>query len=158
MDDFWHLKLARITKDEVLRSCKFHVRRCKFLELCNAAAHIEDLGDQDESPFVEALLYLQTSLADVVDSDSQAAFLGCMSYLLTARQQGANGALSSRPQPSSDAPAVNVMTKSGLVSVPEESWKRRSEVFERLLAFFPEKERQPMADLLSCTSAWEAAL
>lgn len=43
-------------------------------------------------------------------------------------------------------------------SVGPETWKRRTEVFEEILHFFPEEVKQPEDDLLSSAVTWEGVL
>ncbi|KAK9899070.1 hypothetical protein P389DRAFT_209091 [Cystobasidium minutum MCA 4210] len=92
LDDFWRLKLVRKTKYDVLFRCKFFLRRCKFYEMCDEASRQSRDDNEEDSPYMQALLYLQTELAQVTDSSSQSEFLACMGYLLASdKPPAANG-------------------------------------------------------------------
>lgn len=54
LDDFWSLRLIRPSIEELLKQCKLLLRKQRFEELAS--------GDS-----LNALLYLQTSLSDLID-------------------------------------------------------------------------------------------
>lgn len=128
--------------------------------MCDEASRKPRDDTAEESPYMQALLYLQTELAQVTDSTSQNDFLACMGYLLA----------SDKPQPADIGTANNKedMQSSSTIGQSKRTeidvekdrgrWCRRTEVFEQLLDFFPEDCVQPKDDLVSCTSAWESLL
>lgn len=172
LNDFWKLKLLRPTKDDILTRCKFLIRRCKFYEMCDAAA---DCGstDGEDSPYVTALLYLQTSLADVTDASSQQEFLACMGYLLASQSRGnrlqredtaitntdeEDDMMASQVLTSSNVGGSKTVLEGDAPKVDKLRWERRTQVFEAIMAFLPEDAVQPKDNLVSCTNAWEGLL
>lgn len=87
---------------------------------------------------MNALLYLQTSLASVAIEADQSEFLACMSYLLVAKN--GNGDSKAHPRP-------------GALDGSSVTWRQRTSVFEALLSFFPEESREPREDLVSVSAA-----
>lgn len=128
--------------------------------MCDEAAGKSHDGTELESPYMQALLYLQTELAQVADSSSQTEFLACMGYLLA----------SDKPKSASEDHQYENMTASYIdpngkpinathrEEVDHKVWSRRTSVFEDILGFFPEDCVQPKDDLVSCTSAWQSLL
>lgn len=57
LGDFWKLQLMRPTQADVLRKCRILIRQCKFTEM----AGIDSM---------QALKYLHTSLASIVDHNN----------------------------------------------------------------------------------------
>lgn len=159
LDDFWRLKLARTTKDDILIRCKFLLRRCKFYEICDEAA-ARSHGGEEESPYMQALLYLQTELAQVADSSSQTEFLACMGYLLASDKpkSPSEDHQSENTTASYTDPSGRLTSATHREEVNRRVWSRRTSVFEDILGFFPEDCVQPNDDLVSCTSAWQSLL
>lgn len=58
LDDFWQLKLSRPSHEQILQKCKFLIRKHKFEELA-----LENS--------VEALEYLQTKIAEIIDHNDE---------------------------------------------------------------------------------------
>jgi hypothetical protein len=106
--------------------------------MCDMAAAAAAPEDPEESPYMTALGYLQTELASVAGPSDQSEFLACMSYLI-----GGNVSTLARLDPK----ALSI-----------QQWKKRTEVFEEIIHFFPSDEVQPDGDLLSCTNAWDNML
>lgn len=138
--------------------------------MCDRAAEFAGSDDGEESPYMKALLYLQTDLADVTDGTSQQEFLSCMGYLL-AGQSNKNAEQRDNTKP--DAENEDDMVASQLLAMPNTEngksratgagsqinkllWARRTRVFEAILEFLPESAVQPKDDLVSCTNAWES--
>lgn len=102
---------------------------------------------------MNALLFLQTSLASVASEADQSDFLACMSYLLAAKNGHISGDAEAATQivngsaPRGDSKAVSAYT-----------WRQRTAVFEALLGFFPESSRQPSEDLVAVSAAEVTAL
>lgn len=67
LDDFWSLVLLRPTREQVLRRAIFAVRKQKFLELAQATS-----SSSDPSAAMEAVQYLQSSVAECVDGSNPA--------------------------------------------------------------------------------------
>jgi muskelin len=61
LDDFWSLKLSRITSRELISMIKFIIRKQQFMELCMAGKSLE------------ALQFLRTKLYEVTNHQDEAA-------------------------------------------------------------------------------------
>lgn len=120
---------------------------------------------------MQALLYLQTELAQVTGSVSQTEFLSCMGYLLSAQhhhgQDDDDAVIPSEDEMvasqllranSESQGKVSLLSSANHSTIDMPTWRRRTKVFEELLAFLPEDAVQPHDDLVSCTSAWETLL
>lgn len=59
LDDFWALHLRHCTKEEIVRECRFILRKQAFMEKCRS-------GDT-----MEALRYLRSGVAEVVDTSNE---------------------------------------------------------------------------------------
>ncbi|KAM0749031.1 hypothetical protein T439DRAFT_327521 [Meredithblackwellia eburnea MCA 4105] len=165
LDDFWRLRIYRSTPEEALRKTRFLIRKQKFTEMCQT------------QPTLAALTYLQTTLSSVVDhtdEDEASAFRACMAALLAApsnssgegevlddSEMGSSPSCSSSSQDgdgdeevegmnesmlSSQTSAVLAM-KEGETTLTSELYEHRHRLFEELLDFFPDCERQPREDL-----------
>ncbi|KAL8292037.1 hypothetical protein RQP46_001503 [Phenoliferia psychrophenolica] len=154
--DFWRLRIQKPTPEEALRKARFLIRKQKFTEMCRT------------QPTLSALIYLQTTLSSVVDHTDEAeasAFRSCMAALLAAPASNnsydddsmADGdeddddssmsasALSVRPvQPDGDQPGA---------ALTPELFAQRHALFEELLDYFPDDERQPREDLRNMTQS-----
>lgn len=80
LDDFWSMKLERISPEEIIRRTSFKIRTQQFREMC------------EEQPAVRALSFLQAEVSSVVDHSSMeeaALFRSLLTYLLnpTARSR-----------------------------------------------------------------------
>ncbi|CAO1614352.1 unnamed protein product [Parajaminaea phylloscopi] len=72
LDDLWYLKLLRPSVQEVLRRAKFTLRQQRFREMAASVPRPPVLGQDHGSAdgglaAMEALLYLQTKVSEVVD-------------------------------------------------------------------------------------------
>ncbi|GAA6020449.1 hypothetical protein JCM11491_000250 [Sporobolomyces phaffii] len=130
LSDFWKLRIIDPTPQEALRMTKFLVRKQKFNEMCTTV------------PTVFALQYLQNDLSSVVDHSSPSestAFRSCMTALLSAP-----------PQHNVDMPLDGSGELPRLDGTPARErleYRRRHELFEELMEFFPRGERQPVERL-----------
>lgn len=73
LDDFWSMRLERISPEEIIRRTSFKIRTQQFREMC------------EEQPAVRALNFLQTEVCSVVDHSSTeeaALFRSLLTYLL----------------------------------------------------------------------------
>ncbi|CAG8451778.1 448_t:CDS:10 [Paraglomus occultum] len=111
LDDFWDLRLIRPTTEEILRKIRFHIRKQKFREMC-----------LDPSYSVDALKFLQTQLAEVVDhsNETESAEFRSLTTDLVYRNRG------KRP----------------------DTFQSRTELYETLLEYFPEIMKQPKGNLI----------
>ncbi|KAG8180418.1 hypothetical protein JTE90_022767 [Oedothorax gibbosus] len=118
LDDFWSLRLCRPSKESVVRRCCGILRRHRFQEIAA------------EDP-TAALQYLQTELASTVDHSNpqEAKEFQLLAFNLFAEQKKE---LKEEPSP---------------LSV-DETFRRRSQLFEQLTSFFPEHMTQPKANLV----------
>lgn len=116
----------------------------RFVEMCSR-----------ESP-ISALLYLQTSLAAVVDHRDEAqatAFQQCMQNVITAPQSifddvDMNGHYIDKEDPM--AISQHYLPKLTTTEVSDQFWEHRTRLFEDLLTFFPtgSMNQQPEEELV----------
>ncbi|KAG8792158.1 Muskelin 1, intracellular mediator containing kelch motif [Ceratobasidium sp. 428] len=122
LNDLWSMRLVRPAVDELLRKALLAVRKFRFKKMCNIA-----------SPF-EALTYLQTQLAELVDQtdeDESAELRGMLSYLLGRTTNGSDSG--EHAQNNHQA---------------EESERReRRELFDFLMQFVAPDQREPETEL-----------
>eukprot|EP00127_Corallochytrium_limacisporum_P006525 Clim_evm56s229 gene=Clim_evmTU56s229 len=155
LDDFWELILQRPTEDSIMRQCRFLVRRQIFKEIC-------------EQSSVEALRYLQTSLAEVVDhgdKDESAEFRSLTARLFqrstkataptTAASTPSGDAMSSTPQSSTTGAGEGLVSSTSVDDSmggqgPEGSnlYTQRMRLYEELVCYFPNHMKQPRANLV----------
>lgn len=139
--------------------------------MCDAAADCE-VNDNEDSPYITALLYLQTKLAEVTDTQSQQEFLSCMGYLLASQRQeklahqistdqhaeGGDQMMESQFLTAEGADGNGHLLSESSVTADKQQWARRTQVFEAIMAFLPDGAVQPRDNLVSCTNAWESLL
>ncbi|KAI5480427.1 hypothetical protein MNV49_000580 [Pseudohyphozyma bogoriensis] len=148
LGDLWRLKVVKPSPEEALRMAKFLVRKQRFNEMCQT------------EPTLNALAYLQTTLSSVVDhtDESEAsAFRNCMASLLAAPasnnfedpmdDDSGSEAGQLAESTTSDFSALSESQRLAKTEIKEELFNQRHELFETLLDFFPEKDRQPREDL-----------
>ncbi|XP_033744964.1 muskelin-like isoform X1 [Pecten maximus] len=119
LDDFWTLKLCRPTAENLLRRCKYLIRKFKFQEM-------------SESDSRSAMLYLQASLAEIVDHNNpeeRSEFQLLASTLFKAEEE------------------EDVFNEMAGVETSEH-YQSRTELFDKLVAFFPEQMTQPKGNLV----------
>ncbi|KAK2701991.1 hypothetical protein QYM36_019379, partial [Artemia franciscana] len=58
LDDFWSLRLCRVSQSDIMRRCRFLVRKCRF----------QEMAGQD---ILMALRYIQTAILEVVDQANE---------------------------------------------------------------------------------------
>ena len=86
LDDLWCLDLVRPSISEILRRAKFKLRKQRFLEMAQEADQI-DGGGPGGIGAMQALIYLQTQVSQVVNHDApeeSQSFRRLMSHLLNA--------------------------------------------------------------------------
>ncbi|QRW07906.1 Muskelin [Ceratobasidium sp. AG-Ba] len=123
LNDLWSMRLDRPTVDELLRKALLAVRKFRFKKMCNVA------------PPFEALSYLQTKLAEVVDQldeDESADLRAMLSYLLAKSTNG-----------KSDREGH----EEGNVQTSEGERKERRELFDFLMQFVAPDQREPDTEL-----------
>ncbi|QRV78963.1 Muskelin [Ceratobasidium sp. AG-Ba] len=123
LNDLWSMRLDRPTVDELLRKALLAVRKFRFKKMCNVA------------PPFEALSYLQTQLAEVVDQldeDESADLRAMLSYLLAKSTNG-----------KSDREGH----EEGNVQTSEGERKERRELFDFLMQFVAPDQREPDTEL-----------
>ncbi|KAG8720213.1 Muskelin 1, intracellular mediator containing kelch motif [Ceratobasidium sp. 394] len=123
LNDLWSMRLIRPEVDELLRKALLAVRKFRFKKMCNTA------------PPFEALTYLQTRLAEVVDQadeDESAELRKMLSYLLGKTTNG-NSEMGEHGENGQQA---------------EESERReRRELFDFLMQFVSPDQREPETEL-----------
>ncbi|KAI9001723.1 Muskelin N-terminus-domain-containing protein [Gaertneriomyces semiglobifer] len=136
LDDFWELWLIRPTPSDVLRRAKFFIRRQKFKEMC---------GDDDP---LKALKYLQTDLAAVVNHDDQQEskdFRELTQYLFARGPTSEKGARTCSPAREG---GFSGGLATGLRLDSRDPYQARSELYEKMLGFFPDSMREPRDNLV----------
>lgn len=120
LDDFWVLSLCRPTRNQIMRRCRYLIRKHKFMEVA-------------ENNPIQALGYLQTELAQTVNHDN------------TDETKEFHLLASSLFRPNVDVPdhLLNVQSK-------EENAHHttRTTLFDTLVSFFPEDMSQPRGNLV----------
>jgi len=120
LDDFWMLKLERSTAEDLVRSCKYRIRKLRYIELV------------EENP-IQALTYLQNEVSELVDHLDQTEreeFTSLASSLF-----GQNTASSSDED--------ELMDTEDEEKESSNKYKRRMEVFDDLATFYPSNMIQP---------------
>ncbi|XP_061418708.1 muskelin isoform X2 [Lethenteron reissneri] len=120
LDDFWALKLCRPAREDLLRRCRYLIRKHRFQEKAVTEP-------------VAALTYLQTELADTVDHSDPTETKEFQ--LLT----------SSLFKTTSDFIPLGY-------SDVDETYARRSQLFDTLVNFFPENMTPPKGNLVDLIS------
>lgn len=130
LDDFWQLKLCKPKREQILKKCKLLIRKYKFKELA--------LNNS-----IEALEYLQNDISEIIDHDDEEQtkdFQLLTSVLFHEKQ-------SLLPGP--EAPCVPSSSSANFSeALTRELHQRRTELFDKLMEFFPEKLTQPRANLV----------
>lgn len=126
------------------------VPKSRFTEMCQT------------QPALSALTYLQTTLSSVVDHTDEAeasAFRACMAALLAAPSSNnpdEDFSMDDDDDSDDEAPEAETAGREGGVGAKEEDkevpltpelFAQRQALFEDLLDFFPDGERQPREDL-----------
>ncbi|KAK5821380.1 Muskelin N-terminus-domain-containing protein [Linnemannia elongata] len=134
LDDFWELRLYRPTPDQIVRKAKYLLRTQQFKELCQ----------RPETSSQRALSFLRTELSVVVDQTNKAEsedFKALIRGLLLGAfspSAGLSSSLSKSQKPS--FAFTGTRTNHGF-------YRDRTLLFERLLEFFAEDDKQPKGDL-----------
>jgi len=127
LDDFWKLKLERTTVDDLLRQCKYEIRKLRYKELIN------------DNP-VEALSFLQERVYELVDSsieEEREEFEALASSLF---------ALPSPVTGSDEETSVN-NDHASKASKLQRVYKARTSVFNHLMLLYPPRMVQPKENL-----------
>ncbi|RUS82092.1 hypothetical protein EGW08_010137 [Elysia chlorotica] len=123
LDDFWSLKLSRPSSDYLLRRCRCLIRKQKFLEM----------SSQDP---LKAMTYLQNEVADMVDhSDPKET----KEFQLLTSSLFPCPSVDEEAEPSSYNPVLQDI---------DPNFKKRTNLFNKLVAFFPESMTQPKENLV----------
>nr|CAB3263857.1 muskelin-like [Phallusia mammillata] len=134
LDDFWRLKLIRPTKYDLLRKCRFIIRKQRFQE--NAAR--EPLA---------ALRFLQSSVSETVDHSNEKEAREFRH--LAATLFGDTTALDSDSESDDGFALTSKSSKSHFISsITDSSHVGRISLFDTLVGFFPEEMTQPSKNLL----------
>eukprot|EP01134_Creolimax_fragrantissima_P005826 CFRG5826T1 len=153
LDDFWSLQLHQKSPREVLSKALFMIRSQHFLDLCR----------KDDK--IEALAYLQTELAEVVNHDDKAQsdqFRALTSFLFqtstttpsmpSQSQLQMNEFLTSTSYQTNSSSAYSgssaPLLSSHLSSADSVGYTERAALYERLQMFFPPSMKQPSANLI----------
>ncbi|KAJ3357343.1 Muskelin 1, intracellular mediator containing kelch motif [Kappamyces sp. JEL0680] len=119
LDDFWELFLTRPLPTDILRKALFQIRKQRFIELC--AKGIKS----------DALTYLQTKVSESVCHDipeESKVFRELVLFLFSWNPK--------KPENKGD------------ISTPDSVFSARINLYESLLAYFPEAMREPKANLI----------
>ncbi|ORY89609.1 Muskelin N-terminus-domain-containing protein [Leucosporidium creatinivorum] len=149
LNDFWRLRVICPSPEEALRKAKFLVRKQRFTEMCQTR------------PTLVALHYLQNTLAAVVDHTDLAeasSFRLCMTALLSAPASNncevpmmEDGSILGGEDVEGSTSSLEGEGGAGgggqSAEKDEELYQARMRLFEELLEFVPEEERQPKDDL-----------
>ncbi|XP_070558105.1 muskelin-like [Ptychodera flava] len=124
LDDFWSLKLCRPTKEQLLRKCKYLIRKDKFQEIST------------NNP-IEALTYLQKDLAATVDhgDPNETKEFQLLASTLFSKSCSLPDHLST------------VVNTEGF-----EHYTTRTLLFDTLVSYFPEDMAQPKGNLVDLIS------
>ncbi|XP_066283972.1 muskelin-like [Branchiostoma lanceolatum] len=120
LDDFWSLKLCRASKEQLLRRCRYLIRRHKFQEIAAADP-------------LAALQFLQCDLASIVDHEDDEEtreFQQLASTLFKSKEEIADG--------------YNMH----FLTDVDDHFPGRTQLFDTLVAFFPEHMAQPKGNLV----------
>ncbi|CAG7818322.1 unnamed protein product [Allacma fusca] len=129
LDDFWRLRLIRPSRQDLLRRCKLMLRRQRF----------EELASQDS---LTALLYLQTSLSELINHEDpqQTKEFQRLTLLLFSSDED-------------DTEGLRLLEEEegavcGEDSKDEDRVLKRSQLFDKLIRYFPEEMTQPKINLV----------
>lgn len=132
LDDFWQLRLCKPNPSQLLQQCRLEIRIHHFREMA-------------QSDSIAALQYLQTTLSDVIDhTDPQQTnkFQSLASELFCdSTKQSFLTSTSSTESEKEFKPYESVWLKEN------KCYFQRSQLFEKLMQYFPENMRQPKGNL-----------
>jgi len=133
LDDFWLLRLYRPTHQEVLRTCKYTLRKCHYEELC-----VKDP--------VKSVRFLQTTVSHVVDHSNKEEVdaFESLPLLLFKEDSDLNKEYHVVTLPSSSS----THSSSSSSSSSEHFYSKRTELFDKLVLYFPEDMSQPRQNIL----------
>lgn len=126
LDDFWSLKLSRPSSDFLLRRCRFLIRKHQFLEMSSSAPR-------------DAMTYLQTELAQVVDHDSPEE---------TKEFQLLASSLFPCSDIEDDDYSKSLQEAAAFPTLTDPNFALRTQLFDQLVEFFPDSMTQPKENLV----------
>ncbi|CAG0889290.1 unnamed protein product [Darwinula stevensoni] len=132
LDDFWSLHLSRLSKEQLLRKCRFLIRKQRFHELASENT-------------VSALMYLQTSLAEVIDHS--------VNENITEFHQLAASLFPSTPESDDIGQQPTIFQEE--VNTPAH-FRSRTALYDSLVLLFPEEMTQPKGNLVDLISMLES--
>ncbi|KAI9205394.1 Muskelin N-terminus-domain-containing protein [Polychytrium aggregatum] len=158
LNDFWALSLQRPRNEDILRHARFFIRKQKFREMCVSRTH---------SP-QQLLHYLQNDLSEVVDHadpHESKSFRELTSWLFmwnTFKGPGgtplfgfsdsatAGGHPAGHPSAQANNFGAGGMVAMGTDSgnLPNDIYSFRTELYSRLIEYFPEEMREPKQSLV----------
>jgi len=138
LDDFWALKLVKPNNAQVLKKCVYLIRKYRFLEMVK------------NSP-LEATAFLQTNVSAVVnhESEDERKQFHLLASRLFAPRSASKGRIGGEAAGSSSTGIHGqdaVETDSPLDV--DDDWRHRTELFDLLVAFYPERMTQPKDNLV----------
>lgn len=136
LNDFWILKLTRPTKSEILKRCRYLLRRQNYRE--KAA----------RDPLT-ALTYLQTDVAATVNHDNEKDERE-FRYLASSLFGDASsiGAIDSDDDNCDNLTYSTSSHQTSSSSADDEIHIRRTSLFDSLVQYFPEEMTQPRGNLI----------
>ncbi|KIJ49497.1 hypothetical protein M422DRAFT_59253 [Sphaerobolus stellatus SS14] len=145
LDDFWSMTLEQPSIYEIIRRARFIIRRQQFKELCETV------------PAVQALIFLQRHVHDVVDhsSDEEAARFRSLHSHLFGQGAGVPKQEDIHMAPIGTIGGSNEAEGSDRANVTPERFRERTQVFEDLLKFFDIGQKEPDKDLLDILAGSE---
>jgi len=161
LDDFWALRLMKPSKAQVLKKCVYLIRKHQFLEMVHNCP-------------LEATAFLQTKVSAVVNHESeeerkQFHLLASRLFAPSSPSKDDNSsAASAPPQPAvSSSGAVPATAAAAFAAAMfgggrretvdadtdsaldvDDDWRHRTELFDLLVAFYPENMTQPKHNLV----------
>ncbi|XP_050461630.1 muskelin isoform X2 [Cataglyphis hispanica] len=136
LDDFWQLELRRPTGEQILKKCKLIIRTHKFKELALSNS-------------IEALEYLQTKIFEIIDhNDTQQTREFQLLTSILFRIQNNLSEDASQSNTILNEVAAGTTTAQEGTNVERDVHNLRTELYDKLVEFFPESLTQPRANLI----------
>ncbi|KAK0090010.1 hypothetical protein PV325_004143 [Microctonus aethiopoides] len=129
LDDFWKLHLCRPTHKQILQKCKLLIRKYKFKELALSST-------------IEALEYLQKDVSEIIDHNDRNQTKDFQ--LLASDLFGETYSSSYIDRVSNESSSSSIDSNTMMHDLHE----RRTELFDKLMEFYPERLTQPRANLI----------
>ncbi|XP_066911646.1 muskelin-like [Clytia hemisphaerica] len=129
LDDFWSLRLHRIKLEDVVRNCRYFIRKLRYQELVKLDA-------------ISGLRYLQDQVSQVIDhsdKNEREEFESLASTLFHEKS----------PNTSSDEDEHSLTDATNDdQEILWRTYKSRTQVFDKLGDFFPQEMVQPTGDIV----------